>query len=235
MARLSGTVFCWKDEAMAKTEDRARPVGSRPGGRSARVRAAVFGAALELLAEQGYEATSLPEIARRAGVHQATIYRRWETKRRLIGEAMLDRPDPLFLAPDTGTLRNDLAELLRRFAGALREPPVQALMEVLVTGSFGLSAELAEGRDRFWERRFGLARVIVERAVTRAEVREGTDPDSLIEMLIAPAFMRIFVTGRTLDDLAIEAMAERVTIAYRPGAADEPSMRRSRRPLGRGS
>jgi hypothetical protein len=107
--------------------------------------------------------------------------------------------------------------------------------EVRATGSIGLSPELAESRDRFWERRFGLARVIVERAMARPEVREGTDPDSLIEMLIAPAFMRIFVTGRALDDLAIEAMAEDVTIAYRPEAADEPSLQRSRRPPGLGN
>src|SRR5688572_31365663 len=84
----------------------------RPGGRSARVRAAVLAATLELLAERGYEGAELPEIARRAGVHPTTVYRRWDTKAKLVGEALLEQAATLSPTPDTGALRTDLERLL---------------------------------------------------------------------------------------------------------------------------
>src|ERR1700712_5712867 len=49
----------------------------RPGGRSARVQAAVHRATTELLARDGRAALTVPLIAARAGVTPSTIYRRW--------------------------------------------------------------------------------------------------------------------------------------------------------------
>ena len=106
------------------SEPNRRP---RPGGRSARVRAAVLQATLELLAETGYDGAELPEVARRAGVHPTTIYRRWGTKSRLVGEAILERSRPLSPTPDTGSLRTDLERLLLEGAGLVRTPAVRAL------------------------------------------------------------------------------------------------------------
>ena len=49
----------------------------RLGGRSARVREAVLGAAFAELDERGYGGFSIDAMARRSGVHKTTIYRRW--------------------------------------------------------------------------------------------------------------------------------------------------------------
>src|SRR4051812_50123118 len=62
----------------------ARLVG-RP--RDPRVDEAVRRAALELLVEDGYQATSIQAIARRAGVSAPSIYRRWSSKAELIEAA----------------------------------------------------------------------------------------------------------------------------------------------------
>ena len=62
----------------------------RPGGRTARTRAAVFAATLNELVASGYTQASIEAIAERAGVHKTTIYRRWRTKDRLIAEALAD-------------------------------------------------------------------------------------------------------------------------------------------------
>ena len=58
---------------------------SRPGGRSARVRAAVHRAVEELLAESPAEALTMPIIANRAGVHPTTVSRRWSSLGDLLG------------------------------------------------------------------------------------------------------------------------------------------------------
>jgi AcrR family transcriptional regulator len=80
----------------------------RPGGRSARVQAAVFGAAAELLSEPDWSRISMARIAERAGVTSSTVYRRWGSLENLV-RAMIDVTvsdrSPL---PDTGTLAGDI-------------------------------------------------------------------------------------------------------------------------------
>src|SRR6476646_9810011 len=63
------------------------PARPRPGGRSARVRAAVLDATIALLREEG-DAFGIPQVAARAGVHETSIYRRWGSREALIVEAV---------------------------------------------------------------------------------------------------------------------------------------------------
>lgn len=49
---------------------------------------AVFRATVELFAQRGYESTTTREIARLSGVNEATLYRKYGSKPKLIGEAL---------------------------------------------------------------------------------------------------------------------------------------------------
>ena len=80
---------------------------------------AILSAAVDALGEGGITGLSMDEIARRAGVGKATIYRRWASKEALILDALRHQAP----APDArhGSLRGDLlayttavVELLRR-------------------------------------------------------------------------------------------------------------------------
>lgn len=191
----------------------------RPGGRSARVRGAVLLATLELLAERGYEGAELPEVARRAGVHPTTVYRRWGTKSRLVGEALLERSRPLSPTPDTGSLRTDLERLLLEGAGLVRTPAVRALFEVLLAGSADPSDEVAVARDRFWDAHLDEARGIVERAVARSELPNGTDPAALVDLVIGPALLRLVLMGQDLEPVELSRIVDRAIAALRgPGS-----------------
>ena len=78
---------------------------------------AILTAAVELLAERGLAAMSIEEVAARAGVGKATIYRRWPSKGLLALDAFVAvfrEQQPL---PDTGTLRGDLIAALTRGCG----------------------------------------------------------------------------------------------------------------------
>jgi AcrR family transcriptional regulator len=90
----------------AQADDHA--AAKRPGGRSARVQAAVFTAAAELLREADWSRISMARIAERAGVTSSTVYRRWGSLENLV-RAMIDvvvsERSPL---PDTGTLAGDV-------------------------------------------------------------------------------------------------------------------------------
>ncbi|GAB1813084.1 TetR/AcrR family transcriptional regulator [Mycobacterium sp. MUNTM1] len=91
----------------------------RTNGRLDRSRdPAILNAALEILAERGYDATNMNDIAARAGVGKAAIYRRWSSKTALITDALVYwRPDLLDDdPPDTGSLAGDLDVIVERAA-----------------------------------------------------------------------------------------------------------------------
>jgi AcrR family transcriptional regulator len=158
----------------------------------------VLQATLEVLWTRGFESLELPEVARRAGVHASTIYRRWGSKSRLVGEAVLERGSPLRPTPDTGTLRGDLMRLVQDGTELLRTPPVRALFMVLLDDPGAQSAELEEARARLWQAHVSDLAAIVDRAVLRSELPASTDPESLADLVVAPAFFRAVVTGQDL-------------------------------------
>src|SRR3954452_25418018 len=81
---------------------------SRPGGRTARTRTAVFDAALAELVEHGFDQLSVEGVAVRAGVHKTTVYRRWGNKGELVAEALRDAADSSLATPDTGDVADDV-------------------------------------------------------------------------------------------------------------------------------
>src|SRR5262245_16884646 len=80
--------------------------------------------ALELFIEQGYEATSLREIAERLGVTKAALYYHFKTKEDIVSNLMSDRlsavEDLIAWAQSQPRTRATRQELIRRYAGELR-------------------------------------------------------------------------------------------------------------------
>jgi AcrR family transcriptional regulator len=189
----------------------------RPGGRSARVRAAAIAATLAELAESGYSALSLERVARRAGVHKTTLYRRWGTREDLVLEAMLARAGQRISVPDTGSLREDLLELARTAAANAATPEVAAMARA-VAAEAPYDSRLAAANQRFWAERLALDGVVVERAIERGEVAPGTDPQRIIESVIGPIHLRLLLTGEPIDRAFLEGIVDVVVdgIALRP-------------------
>jgi len=69
---------------------------------------ALRSAALELLAQVGYERLTMDAVASWAGAGKATLYRRWSNKAELVLDALTCEKQ-MVNAPDTGTLRGDFA------------------------------------------------------------------------------------------------------------------------------
>jgi AcrR family transcriptional regulator len=177
----------------------------RAGGRSTRVKAAVLQAAGEALIERGLEDVSIAEIAAKAGVHETSIYRRWGTKTALIVDAVLAKVERALPIPDTGLLRDDLAQLLRDVAAFLASP-FGATLTRMVAGPAGARAEIAAARDTYWTRRRHDATLVFERAIARGEVAPDTDVGVAFETLIGPLYFRALITGEPLDDAFLERL-----------------------------
>jgi AcrR family transcriptional regulator len=201
------------------------PRRRRPGGRSARVRADAIAATLAELAESGYSALSFENVARRAGVHKTTLYRRWGTREELVLEAMLDRAAQRISVPDTGSLRQDLFELARTAAANAATPEVAAMARA-VAAQAPHDSRLAAANRRFWDERLAMDAAIVEGAIQRGELVCETDARLVIESLLGPIHLRLLLTGEPIDDSFLQAVVDVVV----DGVTRRQGRRRPRSP-----
>ena len=79
-----------------------------------------------LLAEAGYQGTTIAAIARRAGVGVPTVYRRWPRREALIEDAAFGHTRPAPLPAATGDLRADLGIWVEIFLVMLADPVTRA-------------------------------------------------------------------------------------------------------------
>ncbi|OLR93720.1 TetR-like C-terminal domain-containing protein [Actinokineospora bangkokensis] len=192
---------------MSPAQDEVR---RRPGGRSAKVRAAVLRATLDALAELGPDAVSISEVARRADVHATSIQRRWGSRDKLVLDAMLTHSQEQLPIPDTGTARGDLIAFARLIRSYLATPLGGALARVMAA----TEDDPAPGRAEFWRSRYDSASAIVDRGVARGELAAGTDPRQALELLIAPLHFRLLLTRQPLGDDDLERLADAVVRSF---------------------
>jgi AcrR family transcriptional regulator len=173
-------------------------VRHRPGGRSERIRRSVIEATMAVLRDRGWDRFSIAEVACPAGVHETSIYRRWGTRERLATDALLTTGEQDLPVPDTGTLRGDLAAFATEVSQYVSTPLGLALARAMATPTG--DPAIAEASARYFQTRFEIASVIVDRAIARGEIPAGADAALALEMLIAPLHFRTLVSHQPLDD-----------------------------------
>ncbi|QPE03619.1 helix-turn-helix transcriptional regulator [Microbacterium schleiferi] len=96
----------------------------------------VFDTTVRVLAERGYDGTTVQAIAAENDVSEVTLFRRFGTKARLIAAALADRlaASAFSAPPHSGDLRADLISIARAY-GATNQAHGGAVMTVLVEAS----------------------------------------------------------------------------------------------------
>jgi AcrR family transcriptional regulator len=178
--------------------------------RGEHVRQTVLTAAFDELAEHGAGAATIAGVARRSGVHETTIYRRWVTKENLFVEALLSRSAEEIPTPDTGSIRDDLLAVVRAVIAYVTSPVGLAALHVATL----TADDQQDARQAFWAGRINALRPVVERGIARGELRPDTDAGLLLETLIAPLHGRLLLTGETVD----EQLGERIVDLVLQGA-----------------
>jgi AcrR family transcriptional regulator len=179
---------------------------TRPGGRSARVRAAVIDSLLGELSDHGFGDTTMEGIARRAGVNKTTLYRRWGSREHLLLDAMLELGERRVPIPDTGSLREDLLTVGREIVANVTRPDTIGLVHALAAEA-RQNPELIAAARAFWEVRFSLLEEMVARGIERGELPAGTDPKPIVEGLLGGIYLRLLVTREPLDDEFLAGLA----------------------------
>lgn len=180
-------------------------VRRRTGGRSAKVREAVLQATLQALAEHGYSALTISEIARRSGVHATSIQRRWGALENVLLEAVLGYSRQKLPIPNTGSLHGDLLAFGRSLTRYLATPIGETVLRTLTAAEDNPALEAK--RAQIIKARYDVTRVIGERAAERGELRPGTDPQMAAELLVAPLNLRK-LTRQPIDDSFIKNLVD---------------------------
>lgn len=204
-----------------RADPEPEPGTVRPGGRTARVRAAVLRAAEDVLAERGFAHLDLADVARRAGVGKTTVYRRWGTVTSLVADLLLDMAEQSLARVETGSLLGDLTANARLVRRTLADPRQGALFKAIIAAATS-DDRTQQALRRFYQTRVAEWAPCVRQAVDRGEAPEGTDPHEVIRAVSAPLYYRLLTTGEILDEAAADRAARAVEAATRAGVFVRP-------------
>ncbi|MGO9760194.1 MAG: TetR/AcrR family transcriptional regulator [Solirubrobacteraceae bacterium] len=183
--------------------------------REARADRAILTAVLELMAERGVHALRMDDVARRAGVGKATIYRRHRSKDQLVTEAVGALVSAIEV-PDSGSTREDLLALMGEAVALYRSSLAAGLMPSVVDEMSRNAEFAAVARDRFLTSRRAALRTVFDRAVRRGDLREDLDVELALDVLGGPLFYRLLITGGPIDERLAENVVELILRGFAP-------------------
>ncbi|BBZ25101.1 TetR/AcrR family transcriptional regulator [Mycolicibacter hiberniae] len=179
---------------------------------------AILDAALAVVSENGYDAANMNDIAARAGVGKAAIYRRWSSKAALVTDALIYwRPDLLTKdTPDTGSLTGDLDALVAQIGRNDNEPfPNDLVLRVALEAAQDPDLAAAVD-DLLLVKGKGLVAKIVAQAVARGEIDADRDWSLVADVVLAMGLLQV-VRGQTIDAAFVRAVIDTLVLpALRP-------------------
>lgn len=176
--------------------------------RSAGVDEALLDATLQLAGEVGINGMSMDDLAQRAGVSKATIYRRWPSKEALVLDALASAIRPFDLV-DTGSVRGDLEAYLAELGRRMQTGRSSDVLPDLISAS-ARDAALRESLDEWVRHRRQPLTIILGRAVQRGELAAATDLDTIIDALIGAFMYRRLLSHAPLDDAFVTRLLRTV-------------------------
>jgi len=206
-----------------ETTTTPRPLG-RP--REERADRAILRAVIELIAAQGVRDLRMDDVADRARVGKATIYRRYRSKHELVTAAVSALVSEIAV-PDSGSTRADLVALMHSavevYSGSVEAGVMPSLVDAM-----SRDVELARRvREGFLAGRRAALRAVLERGVARGDLRADLDLELALDVLGGPLFYRLLITGGAIDRKLADGVVELILRGFAPA---RPSRRKSPKP-----
>jgi AcrR family transcriptional regulator len=177
------------DAGAARASD-TREAARRPGRpRSERAEQAILAATLEAVGENGIDGMSCEDVAARAGVGKATLYRRWQGKEDLLIAAFAASRRPL-PEPRGESVRDDLVALLTVVAEDADDPRYTQQYALLHGAVQRYPRLVARYKERVIEPRRELVRSVLRRGVEAGELRPDTDVEVAMLLLTGAMMAR---------------------------------------------
>ena len=144
---------------------------------------------MELLQERGFEMT-FDDVAARAGVGRASVFRRFATKRDMILGAVSQMSLERIEAPDTGSLRGDLLALVSNIMAVFGEPRTRALARFF-QGQACRDEAFTDVLRANLDRRLELIATVLGRGVDRGELDPETDATLVADLISGVIAIRL--------------------------------------------
>ena len=142
----------------------------------------------------------MEEVAARAGVGKATIYRRWHSRGALALDAFMAEYRALQPLPDTGSLQGDLLAALRAWVSAVTSTRSGRVLAGLVAAAQDDPHLAAAWRERVIEPMRAQNQIMLRRAIERGEIPASTDTDVALDLMYGAAYHRLLQGHRPLTD-----------------------------------
>ena len=178
------------DASPGQEAPEARDAARRPGRpRSERAEQAILDAAIEAVGEHGIDGVSCEDVAARAGVGKATLYRRWPGKEDLLIAAFAAMKHPL-PEPRGESVREDLVALLTAVAADAQDPRFVQQFALLHGAEQRYPRLTARYREAVVEPRRDLVRAVLRRGIETGELRPEVDVEVAMLLLTGAVMAR---------------------------------------------
>ena len=168
----------------------AHEAARRPGRpRSERAEQAIIDATIEAIGECGIDGVRCEDVAARAGVGKATLYRRWPGKEDLLIAAFAAMRRPLPQARGA-SVRDDLIRMLTVVAADADDPRYAQQYALLHGAGERFPRLVARYKERVVEPRRELVRSVLRHGIETGELRADTDVEVAMLLLTGAVMAR---------------------------------------------
>lgn len=184
--------------------------------RSLRRREEILRVVLEMLRSGGVASVTTDAVAAEAGTSKATIYRHWRDKTAMViaaADLEVSAPD----VPDLGSLHAELSHLLRGRLTTYLTPGNDKLW----AGLIGASSEddaFSEQLDTWLQAQMAATAQIIERGISRGELRPDVSVSALATIVGGPLIFRLTMQASEPDETLVDTLVECVVNGLRPRA-----------------
>lgn len=203
------------DERGPAGEAPGRRGPKRPAGRwDAALDGAILDAAMAAVAELGYDKLRMDELASRAGVGKAAIYRRWSSKAGVVAEAIAHwrrghGPDQ---APNTGTLQGDLDALVSAVPD-YSDTEVNTIKVIIAVATAAMYDPILATalEDHVLSIPRQILGTVLDQARRRGEIRSGRDLATVPDVALGLHIVRV-ISGRPIDRAFVRSVLDDVIL-----------------------
>ena len=175
--------------------------------RSVESERAILDQAMVILVQYGLHGFTLDRVAAAASVSKATIYRRWRSKEELVLAAL--GAIPPIVAEVKANVVESLTGVIQQFVRLVKNTPGRLESETrMVTMMPSLVAQCADNPElmdalhAYISQRQAPVREILSLAVESGEIRQPQNIDLLIDAIMGPIVLRLFLGGGDVSEAA---------------------------------
>lgn len=176
--------------------------------RDADLRRRILSSATILAADEGVD-IGFDRIAHAAGASRTTLYRWWRSPHELLLDALLDAVSFSLETDPSTPIVEQLRMQVEATAAILIDPPTSGPLRALVAAAAAGGVARDEIITRWFAPRRAAAIALIEAGVADGTVVDD-DPETLVDVLFAPVYHRVFFTGQPLTEQFVASLIRRI-------------------------